>query len=75
MQPPALKPPLPAHPTAAALWPLPSAGASVVATLSPMLAAQQELAALADKRDPNILVLLLGQKFRWGTSWVAAPGH
>jgi hypothetical protein len=48
----------------------------VIASLAPMLEAQQQLASLADKRDPSILVMLLGQKFRcdgvgcqYGSAW------
>ncbi|KAL4853877.1 5'-adenylylsulfate reductase 3 [Chlorella vulgaris] len=39
-------------------------GCSLLATLAPMAQAQRDLWALHDKRDPNIVVLLLSQKFR-----------
>lgn len=54
----------------------PDPGASLVATVPPMVQAERELWALHDKRDPNILVLLLSQKFRWvpaGDGGGAAP--
>jgi hypothetical protein len=53
----------------------PCAGCSLLATLAPMAQAQRDLWALHDKRDPNIVVLLLSQKFRCMWLWLSWRGR